>query len=183
VTAAAAVGILPTGVFPTASLRRFPSPGDETEWPQQLWIPSVGLDDAKLVVFGRDRIDVPVADALEASSAVPGMFQPKLIDGQRFVDGAVRSATNADLLLDQPPGLIVISSPMTRPGRGPVRVRARIQLRREADSLRAAGNTVIVMEPSQQITSQAEEFPRNKPERAAALIDMSRDLALGILGR
>ena len=97
------VGLLPAGLFPTAPLRRFPTAGLDG-WPERLWMPAVRLDDGELVVFGRDRTDIAVSDALEATSAVPGMFQPKRIGNERFLDGAVASATHADLLDPARPG-------------------------------------------------------------------------------
>ncbi|MEM7272121.1 MAG: patatin-like phospholipase family protein [Actinomycetota bacterium] len=166
----ALVGLLPAGVFPTVTLRRFPSDGT-AGWPPPLWIPSVAIDDGRLVVFGRDRTDVTIADAIEATAAVPAMFKPKRIGDQRFVDGAVRSATNADLLIGEGLEVVLISSPMTRPGRGLVRSRARRQLRREADALRAAGTRVVVVEPDEEILALAEGFPRRNPESGADIIE------------
>ncbi len=183
VPATAVVGLLPSGVFPTSSLRRFPAPPDNGRWPPQLWIPSVRLGDATVTVFGRDRLDIPVADAMEASSAVPGMFRPKVIDGQRYVDGAVRSASNADLLAASDPGFVVISSPMTRPGRGVVRSRARRQLGREVKRLRSGANTVVVIEPDADIVTRAEGFPRHNPDRADALIEAARSSSRHLLDR
>ncbi|MEU1619458.1 patatin-like phospholipase family protein [Streptomyces sp. NPDC005722] len=39
---------------------------------------------------------VDLVDAVAASCAVPGIWPPVTIDGRRFVDGGVRSASNAD---------------------------------------------------------------------------------------
>ena len=35
-----------------------------------------------------------------ASAAVPMLFQPKVIDGEHHIDGAIASATNADVFVD-----------------------------------------------------------------------------------
>lgn len=40
-----------------------------------------------------------VRDAIEASCAVPFMFQPKAIGDERYIDGAVASGTHADTLV------------------------------------------------------------------------------------
>ena len=40
---------------------------------------------------------VPLIDAVAASCAVPGVWPPVSIDGHRYVDGGIRSVTNADL--------------------------------------------------------------------------------------
>lgn len=164
----ALAGLVPAGVFPSTSLRRFPSSDD---WPEALWIPAVRLSDGHTVVFGRDRLDVAVIDAVEATSSVPGMFRPKEIDGERFTDGAVRSATNADLLTSARFNLVVVSSPMTRPGRGMVRTRARWQLQSEIDELRAEGATVVVVEPDQAMVDQTKGYPRTNHEAGPALAE------------
>jgi NTE family protein len=51
---------------------------------------------------GEERIfdesgDVSLVDAVAASCAVPGIWPPITIDGQRYMDGGIRSALNADL--------------------------------------------------------------------------------------
>ena len=163
------VGLLPAGVFPTIGLRRFPA-ADVVEWPSNLWLPAVRLDDGEVVVFGRDRTDVSVMDAVEASSAVPALFQPKRLDGQRFIDGAVASSTHADLLEPDRPELVVIAAPMTRPGRGPVKVRAGRQLDREAKTLRAAGAEVVTLRPDETVMELADGYPRHRPEAGPAIV-------------
>lgn len=167
------VGLLPAGVFPTAPLRRFPTAGLDT-WPERLWMPAVRLDDGELVVFGRDRTDIEVADALEATSAVPGMFQPKRIGDERFLDGAVASATHADLLA--PVGLdhVLISSPMTRPGRGVIRWRARRQLAAEVEALERSGASTVVLSPDEAIMEVADGYPRSAPDAGPAIVEAAK---------
>lgn len=41
--------------------------------------------------------NVPLVRAVAASCAVPGVFAPVEVDGDRYMDGGVRSVTNADL--------------------------------------------------------------------------------------
>ena len=178
--ATALVGLLPAGVFPTWGLRRFPVDG-LGRWPEQLWMPSVRVDDGALIVFGRDRSDIDIADAIEATAAVPGMFQPKVIDGQRYVDGAVASATHADLLTAERHGMVLISSPMTRPGRGLVRARARRQLTREVRSLRDVGSQTVVVAPDEHIMAIADGFPRTNPNAGADIVEAARDQTIAAL--
>jgi len=166
----AIAGLMPTGVFPTASLRKFPVGHPDDPWPGNLWIPSVQVDEGRLVVFGRDLI-VPVIDAVEATAAVPLMFQPKTIAGRRYLDGAVHSATNADLLLaDGRFDLVVVASPMTRPGLSPIKTRARAQLRRETRALERTGAEVVILEPSPEVVELAAGFPRSKRDAGPAII-------------
>ena len=171
------IGLLPAGVFPTSGLRRFPIHGLDG-WPDPLWMPSVRIDDGRLVVFGRDRDDVDIADAIEATAAVPGMFQPKVIDGARYIDGAVASATHADLLVDEGHEVVLVSSPMTRPGRGLVRARAQRQLDREVAQLHGAGTRTVVLCPDEQVMRVAEGFPRTNPGAGHDIVEAARDQAI-----
>jgi NTE family protein len=66
------------------------------EWPKvPLRIVAVNAKDGRPVVFDRAS-GVPLADAVAASCAVPGVWPPVTIGGDRYVDGGVRSHTNAD---------------------------------------------------------------------------------------
>ncbi|MCP3858676.1 MAG: hypothetical protein GY704_03400, partial [Phycisphaeraceae bacterium] len=128
-------GLLPAGIFPTAWLARFPGMENHSQWPDGLWIPAVSATTGDVVVFGRDRRDVDVHRAVQASSAVPGMFQPHVIDGTPHIDGGVVSPTHADLAAAIDPDLVIISSPMTRPGRRLTSGHARRRLAEEVATL------------------------------------------------
>ncbi len=179
----AVAGLLPPGWFPTDWLAAFPGVDRLSEWPPGLWIPSVRATDGEVVVFGRDRLDVPVPVALEASSAVPGLFRPRLIDTVPFIDGAVASSTHADLLLGTGIDLAVISAPMAKPGSSPFVRRARQRLAAEVAALRKAGVETIVVEGSAQVREAARGFPRRNPGAAPVIAGHARDatrLAFGI---
>lgn len=169
--AAALVGLLPSGLFPTLMLRRF---GDDVPWPPQLWIPSVRIDDGRVVVFGRDDIPITLGDAIEATSAVPTLFQPKVINGARYVDGAVASSTHAETLLPESHDIALIAAPMARPGRGPIRARARRALARETEALQTNGTRTIVLIPDSTVLAAAEGFPRSRPDAGADIIEAAR---------
>lgn len=67
------------------------------DWPERdLRIPAVDAVTGEIVIFTRDS-GVALADAVAASSAVPGIWPPASIGDHRYVDGGVRSSTNADL--------------------------------------------------------------------------------------
>ena len=57
---------------------------------------TVDTSDGSYKVWSKDS-DVPLALAVASSCAVPGIFAPIAINGQRYMDGGMRSATNADL--------------------------------------------------------------------------------------
>lgn len=148
--------VLPAGKRPTAYLG---APYDDmfgTEWPTApLWVVAVRLDRGDRTVFGRDRVDISVGRAVEASCAVPAYFAPVEIDGERYVDGGVHSTTNADLVADEKPDLVIVSAPMSGTNaasevspRSAVRQFARRSLTAELDQLSGAGIEVVVFEPT-----------------------------------
>ncbi|HEV3382588.1 MAG TPA: patatin-like phospholipase family protein [Trebonia sp.] len=69
-------------------------------WPERdLRIPAVNAVTGEVVIFTRDS-GVRLVDAVAASCAVPGIWPPASIGDRRYVDGGVRSSTNADLAAD-----------------------------------------------------------------------------------
>ncbi len=167
----ALAGLLPAGLFPTVMLRQFAA---TQEFPAQLWVPSVRLDDGRTVVFGRDHTPATLGDALEATAAVPVLFQPKTIDGARYVDGAVASSTHADTLVGEQLDVVLISAPSARSGGGPLRMRARRSLENEDQLLRASGAQTRILVPSDQVLEAAEGFPRKRLEAAADIVEAAR---------
>ena len=99
-----------------------------------------------------------LADAVVASCSVPGLFPPISIDGQRYVDGGISSATNADLLAGTGVDTAYVvaplavsstdraCSPLTRAERWFRRVRSR-RLSYEVEALREAGISTTVLAP------------------------------------
>ncbi|QMU70084.1 patatin-like phospholipase family protein [Streptacidiphilus sp. P02-A3a] len=66
-------------------------------WPRRrLLITAVDAGTGEPVVWDRDS-GVPLAHAVAASGAFPGAVPPVGIDGRWYLDGALRSGTNADL--------------------------------------------------------------------------------------
>jgi NTE family protein len=64
----------------------------------RLRVTAVDRANGRRVVFGRPRAPAAsVAEAVEASCAVPWLFAPVLIGGREYVDGGVWSATNLDV--------------------------------------------------------------------------------------
>jgi predicted acylesterase/phospholipase RssA len=173
-------GLLPPGIFPTDALGRMGGLHEQDEWPDGLWIPAVRSSDGEVVVFGRDRI-VALSDAIEASSALPAMFQPKAINGHHFFDGGAASPTHADLALDVHPEIAVISSPMTRRVRRPLAAFARSRLATEVAALEAADVRTLVIEPPADADALFREFPRKRWEAGAEILEIGRTTALRAL--
>jgi NTE family protein len=79
-------------------------------WPEQdVRVVAVDAETGEPAVFDRSS-GVGLVDAVAASCAVPGIWPPVSIDGRRFVDGGIRSTTNADLVADA--DLVLILAPM-----------------------------------------------------------------------
>ena len=58
--------------------------------PRRLLIPAIDLDRAERTVFGAGPfVGTPISQAIAASSAIPGFFEPFRIDGHDYVDGDV----------------------------------------------------------------------------------------------
>ncbi|GAA3119850.1 patatin [Streptosporangium carneum] len=67
------------------------------EWPdRRLLVTAVDTGTGEFVVWDRHS-GVPLASAVASSCAVPCVFPPVAINGRRYMDGGVRSVTNADL--------------------------------------------------------------------------------------
>ena len=121
-------------------------------WPSApLWIPAVRLGDGRLEWFGRDADparSVRPADAVAASCAVPILARPVRIGEHRYLDGGVKSATHADVLVGADLDLVIVLSPMGhQSGRSPLRALTHRQVRREVAVLRRAGLVVQLVSP------------------------------------
>jgi NTE family protein len=112
---------LPAGFFSLEALERFiresfASRGLANEFtalPRRLLIPAVDLDSAERVVFGRNGlIDVPISQAVAASSAIPGFFEPYAINGRDYVDGGVGFTGHADLIADEGVETVLVINPL-----------------------------------------------------------------------
>src|SRR5262249_10008040 len=112
---------MPPGFFSLAALERFmreafASRGRGnafTDLPCTLLIPAVDLDRAERVVFGQGELrGVPISDAVAASSAIPGFFDPYTIDGHDYVDGGVGFTGHADLAAEAGADTVVVINPL-----------------------------------------------------------------------
>jgi len=87
---AAAERDLPAGFFSLVALERYIAGDPRERRPPEflhgararVLIPAIDLDRAQRVVFGRDALrDVPISEAVAASSAIPGFFEPYTLRG------------------------------------------------------------------------------------------------------
>ncbi|MGD1216878.1 patatin-like phospholipase family protein [Streptomyces krungchingensis] len=86
-------------------------------WPaRRLLITAVDAHTGELAVWDGTS-GIPLTSAVAASCAVPGIWPPATVAGRRYVDGSVRSTTNADLALGH--DVVVVLAPDTGPGLNP----------------------------------------------------------------
>jgi NTE family protein len=172
---------MPAGFFSLTSLERylenaFAARGlansfDALE--RALLIPAVDLDSAERVVFGAGEFrDVPITQAVAASSAIPGFFDPVTIGARHYVDGGVGFCGHADLAAEAGAETVLVINPLVP------------TLHEDGCSLRGRGMYTI-MEQANRIYSQnllqlglsvlAAKFPRTQfillqPPRTCTLL-------------
>ena len=112
---------LPTGLFDGEQIDRylsriFSAPGRSNDFRQlrrKLYIVAAELDTGESVAFGAPGVDhVPISRAVQASSALPGLFPPVEIDGHYFVDGALRKTLHASVALAHGVDLLLCVNPL-----------------------------------------------------------------------
>ncbi|MFL5899394.1 MAG: patatin-like phospholipase family protein [Solirubrobacterales bacterium] len=155
-------GWLWRGVFSTESLKetiRRVVPSGWSAHPN-LWISACDYETGRRVPFGRaDAPPADLADAVAASCAIPGIYQPVTIGGRRFVDGGIYSVSNLDLLRNEGLDLVICLNPTST--LHPIRAlnprdAVAIFLRRasgrrlgsEAKKLRSNGADVVLIQPT-----------------------------------
>jgi NTE family protein len=79
-------------------------------WPTGYACTAVDTADGELVIWNEDKA-APLIRAVASSCSVPTIFPPITIDGRRYIDGGMRSGTNADLAKDHGKVLIVAVAP------------------------------------------------------------------------
>ncbi|HEV8501279.1 MAG TPA: patatin-like phospholipase family protein [Casimicrobiaceae bacterium] len=112
---------LPTGLFDNGALDRFLSrlfaaPGRSNDFRalrRKLFLVATHLDSGASVTFGGPGLDhVPISRAIEASSALPGLFPPVEIEGAHYVDGALNKTLHASVALDAGVDLLLCVNPL-----------------------------------------------------------------------
>ncbi|MFD9337608.1 patatin-like phospholipase family protein [Streptomyces sp. NPDC060028] len=110
------------------------------EWPERrLVVTAVDALTGEPADFDRHS-GAGLVDAVSASCAVPGVWPPVTVGGRRFIDGGIRSATNADLAAGC--ARVVVIAPISL-GSGLVPSPAV-----QAARLREAGARVLLITPS-----------------------------------
>jgi NTE family protein len=166
--------------------------GDEVsrsgaDWDGRLRISVVELETGRRVILdGSSDPGLSVADAVQASCAIPGVFTPIAVDGRSYVDGGAWSPTNIDVanvragsrvLCLNPTGSLRASRDMPFGAFGPL---SRSAAAIEAAALRRRGAevTVIAPDPGSAAAMGANLMSGRRREQViAAGLDQGRRLA------
>jgi predicted acylesterase/phospholipase RssA len=112
---------IPTGIFDNAGMdvfltRLFSMPGltnDFRRLRSRLFLIATDLDSGASIAFGSQGHDhVPIATAIRASAALPGLYPPVEIDGRWFADGALKKTLHASVALKEGIPLVLCINPL-----------------------------------------------------------------------
>lgn len=116
---------LPTGIFSSALVNArmadiFSQPGRSNDFRTlqkmrggRLTLIATNLDSGESAPFGAPGWDhVPISQAVQASSALPGLFPPVEIGDHYFVDGALKKTLHASIALDDGMDLVICLNPL-----------------------------------------------------------------------
>lgn len=112
---------VPTAVFDNTPIERFLADlfsnrgmtNDFRHLPHKLLIVCVDLDTGEAVRFGsQGHDDVPISRAVQASTALPGLYPPVKIGERYFVDGGLKRTLHASAALDEGVDLLFCVNPI-----------------------------------------------------------------------
>jgi len=113
--------LLPTGLCDNEPFEQFLAQlfsgsgrtNDFRELRRSLYIVATELNSGYSVRFGEPGFDhVPISRAIQASTALPGLYPPVEIDDHTYVDGALMRTMNASLLLDEGADFVICINPL-----------------------------------------------------------------------
>jgi NTE family protein len=134
------------------TLRFAPLGGDlDGPWPAKAYAcTSVDAADGSFMVWNKDA-GIGLARAVASSCAVPGIYPPISFRGRRYIDGGMRSATNADLAKGYDVVIVVAVMPRSMPSFIGDVFRRRFE--GELQVLRDGGSRVEVIVPDEESTA------------------------------
>lgn len=112
---------LPVAVFDNEPIRQYlrtiytmkGRTDDFRQLDHELYVIAADLDRGVPVIFGSPGLDhVAISRAIQASSALPGLYPPVEIDDRRIVDGVLLKTLHASVALDQGVKLLFAFNPI-----------------------------------------------------------------------
>lgn len=139
------------------------------EWPykHRLVITSVDAQSGEWVKFDRDA-GVSLALAVSASCAVPGVYPPATIGGHRYIDGGVRSGTNADIAKGYERVLILRAETLDVSALDPQHTTPFMAFEDELAELKRDGSRVMVITPDEASVAARGPNPLDSSRRAVS---------------
>jgi hypothetical protein len=113
--------LMPPGMFDNRPFERFLAhifstqgrTNDFRRLRRKLYVVATELNSGDTVRFGERGYDhVPISRAIQASTALPGLYPPVQIDGHTYVDGALMRTMNASLLMDAGADFVICVNPL-----------------------------------------------------------------------
>jgi NTE family protein len=118
-------------------------------WPDNFWATAVSAQTGAFKVWDVGSAESLVR-AVASSTALPGVYPPITVSGERYMDGGVRSMLNADVAAGHARVIVVSCFALTVP-RGmssPHRETLNAALERELAAIRTSGSVLQVITPS-----------------------------------
>ncbi|HWN42532.1 MAG TPA: patatin-like phospholipase family protein [Thermoanaerobaculia bacterium] len=112
---------LPVAVFDNARIREYLEKiynikgrtDDFRRLGKHLVVVAADLDSGQAVRFGEPGFDhVPISQAVQASGALPGLYEPVEIDGRYYVDGVLLKTLHASVALEAGANLVICVNPI-----------------------------------------------------------------------
>jgi NTE family protein len=112
---------LPVGIFNNEPIRAYLAKifsihgrtDDFRKLRRKLFLVATDLDSGRPVLFGEPGLDhVPISTAVQASTALPGLYPPVVIDGRSYVDGVLLKTVHASVALDFGADLVLCVNPI-----------------------------------------------------------------------
>jgi NTE family protein len=94
-------------------LKRFAKTNDFRKLTAPLRIVAVDLDRGETVAFGdKEHRSVSISEAVQASTALPGLYRPVHLQGRDYVDGGVTKTAHINLAIRQGADLVICINPL-----------------------------------------------------------------------
>lgn len=115
------VGTMPLGLFDNAPIRRYLErvfalhgrTDDFRRLRQKLFVVAADLEAGVPIVFGSEGWDhVPISRAVQASTALPGLYPPVEVEGRLCVDGVLLKTVHASVALEHGADLLLCVNPL-----------------------------------------------------------------------
>jgi predicted acylesterase/phospholipase RssA len=112
---------LPVGLFRNEPIRDYLATvfgmhgrtDDFRELGCRLEVVATDLDSGRAVVFGSPGYDhIPISRAVQASTALPGLYPPVLVEGRHYVDGVLLKTLHASVAMDAGAELVICVNPI-----------------------------------------------------------------------